>query len=97
MSPTDCKSAVYTVAVRLRPFPPNTKGVMKNIFKFMLVAILGIFGYYLIQPYAPLVVGMISLFFAWQLFQSTLPEMEDWRLRIMQAELDSLKRWADRI
>ena len=97
MSPTDCKSAVYTVAVRLRPFPPNTKGVMKNIFKFMLVAILGIFGYYLIQPYAPLVVGMISLFFAWQLFQSTLPEMEDWRLRIMQAEIDSLKRWADRI
>ena len=73
------------------------KGVMKNIFKFMGVAILGIFGYYLIQPYAPLVVGMISLFFAWQLFQSTLPEMEDWRLRIMQAEIDSLKRWADRI
>ena len=97
MSPTDCKSAVYTVAVRLRPFPPNMKGVMKNILKFMGVAILGIFGYYLIQPYAPLVVGMISLFFAWQLFQSTLPEMEDWRLRIMQAELDSLKRWADRI
>ena len=85
------------MAVRLRPFPPNTKGVMKNIFKFMLVAILGIFGYYLIQPYAPLVVGMISLFFAWQLFQSTLPEMEDWRLRIMQAEIDSLKRWANRI
>ena len=73
------------------------KGVMKNIFKFMGVAILGIFGYYLIQPYAPLVVGMILLFFAWQLFQSTLPEMEDWRLRIMQAEIDSLKRWADRI
>ena len=85
------------MAVRLRPFPPNMKDVMKNIFKFMGVAILGIFGYYLIQPYAPLVVGMISLFFAWQLFQSTLPEMEDWRLRIMQAELDSLKRWADRI
>ena len=85
------------MAVRLRPFPPNMKVVMKNIFKFMGVAILGIFGYYLIQPYAPLVVGMISLFFAWQLFQSTLPEMEDWRLRIMQAELDSLKRWADRI
>ena len=70
---------------------------MKNIFKFMGVAILGTFGLYLIQHYAPLVVGVTCLFFAWQLFQSTLPEMEDWRLRIMQAEIDSLKRWANRI
>ena len=64
---------------------------MKNIFKFMGVAILGIFGLLLNTTLRTLVVGMISLFFAWQLFQSTLPEMEDWRLRIMQAELDSLK------
>ncbi len=73
------------------------KDIMKNIIKFIGIAILGIFGYYLIQPYAPLVVGLTCLFFAWELFRSTLPELEDWRFKYLQAELNSLKRWADRI
>ena len=66
---------------------------MKNIFKFMGVSILGTFGLYLIQPYALLVVGVACLFFAWQLFVSALPEIEDWRYTILKAEVESLKRW----
>ena len=81
------------MAVRLRLSPPKMKGIMKNIFKFMGIAILGTFGMYLIQPYAPLVVGVTCLFFAWQLFMSTLPEIEDWRYSILKAEVESLKRW----
>jgi hypothetical protein len=69
------------------------KGIMKNIFKFFGVAILGMFGLYLIQPYAPLVVGCTCLFFAWQLFMSTLPSLESWRYTILKAEVESLKRW----
>lgn len=66
---------------------------MKDIFKFMGVAILGTFGLYLIQPYSPLVVGVACLFFAWQLFVSTLPEMVDWRYTLLKAEVENLKRW----
>lgn len=66
---------------------------MKNIFKYIGVAILGTFGLYLIQPYALLVVGVACLFFAWQLFVSALPEIEDWRYTILKAEVESLKRW----
>jgi len=66
---------------------------MKNIFKYIGVAILGTFGLYLIKPYAPLVVGVACFFFAWQLFVSALPEIEDWRYTILKAEVESLKRW----
>jgi len=66
---------------------------MKNIFKYIGVAILGTFGLYLIQPYALLVVGVACLFFAWQLFVSALPEIEDWRYTLLKAEVENLKRW----
>ena len=58
-----------------------------------MTGVLGIFGLYLIQPYTPLIVGMASLFFAWQFFMSTLPEVEDWRYKILEAEINSLKKW----